>query len=321
MSSIWAGGKALLLGILEFFQGFTGSYGLAIILLTIVVRLLLYPLSQKQMSSMASMQKIQPRLKVIQEKYANDKQKLNEEMMRLYRENNVNPLAGCFPLLIQLPIMILLFRVLMEYNVADQVFWGIPLERSVLYCFGQALDILPGEDGVPLGIGAVLKGIASNPAGLLNIKYYLPSTIFTIFISFLTWYQQKISGAGNNPQMATMNVIMPFFMAFICLSLPGGVLLYWGTSSLIGIAQQVFVVRRAKKEAEEKPVLYRNKPLSGYSNKTDKKPEVLQTGKAKPTPSAKEEEYDEDEYEDDDEYEYYDDDDEEYDDEYEEDEK
>ena len=307
MSGIWAWGKELLLGILGLFQSITGSYGLAIILLTIVVRLLLYPLSHKQMTSMAAMQKIQPRLKVIQEKYANDKQKLNEEMMRLYRENSVNPLAGCFPLLIQLPIMILLFQVLMQYNVADQVFLGIQLEKSVLHGFGQALSILP-EDGTQLGIFAVLNGIMSNPSGLANAGYYLPSTLFTIFICFLTWYQQKISGAGNNPQMATMNVIMPFFMGFICLSLPGGVLLYWGTSSLIGIAQQLFVVQRAKKEASTKPVLHKNKPIPGQ------KSEILDT---KSRPAAQDEEEYDDEYEDDDdEYEYYDDDDE-----YEEDEK
>ena len=300
LGSIWASAGDFLLSILELFQRLTGSYGVAIILLTVLVRLLLYPLSHKQMTSMSAMQKIQPRLKILQEKYAGDKQKLNEEMMRLYKENNVNPMAGCLPLLVQLPIMILLFQVLMRYEVADSSFFGINLEQTFLYGLGQALSILP-EDGSPVGLFAALSAIASNPSGLANVQYYLPTMLFIIFIAFLTWFQQRISGAGNNPQMATMNTIMPFFMLFICLSLPGGVLIYWGTSSLIGIAQQWIVMRRTKAEIAEKPVLYKNKPVPGQAPKQI-------AGKAQ-----KEEE----EYEDDDEYEYYDDDDEYEDDDYE----
>jgi YidC/Oxa1 family membrane protein insertase len=86
--------SGLMQSVLEFFHTVTGSYGMAIILLTVVVRMLLYPLSQKQMTSMSRMQKLQPRMKALQEKYADNKEKLNEEMMRLYRENNVNPMAG-----------------------------------------------------------------------------------------------------------------------------------------------------------------------------------------------------------------------------------
>lgn len=262
LGSLWDAGGRFLLNVLEFFRQITGSYGLAIILLTIAVRLLLYPLSQKQMVSMAKMQRIQPRLKVIQEKYANDKQKLNEEMMKLYREHNVNPLAGCFPLLIQIPVMILLFRVLMGYQAADTSFLGVSLEKSLLAGMAQALSILP-KDGAAVGFFTVLNGIVTNPAGLLNVHLYLPTLVLTVGICLLTWLQQKLSGASSTPQMATFNVVMPFLMGFICLSLPGGVLIYWGTSSLIGILQQWFVMGKAKEDASVKPVLYKNKPVGG----------------------------------------------------------
>ena len=297
MGTIWAAGKGLLLGILNFFQTLTGSYGLAIILLTIVVRLLLYPLSHKQMTSMAQMQKIQPRLKMIQDKYANDKERLQREMMQLYKENNVNPMAGCFPLLVQLPIMIMLFQVLMSYQVANVSFLGLPLEKSVLVSIAEALA-LPLVDG-KIGIFAVLQGIMANPAGLANVQYYMVGLLLNLFICFLTWYQQKMSGTSGNPQMATMNVVMPIMMGFICLSLPGGVLLYWGTSSLIGIAQQWIVMKRTKAEIATKPVLYKNKPAAG-----------------KASAQAVEEEYDDDDDYDDDDYDddEYDDDDDEYDD-------
>ncbi len=284
--------------LLDLFQSLTGSYGIAIVLLTLLVRLLLYPLSHKQMVSMAQMQKIQPRLKHLQEKYANDKEALNREMMRLYKEHNVNPLAGCFPILVQIPIMILLFRTLMNAQVGDSVFLGVHLSKTLLSGMAQALRILP-EGDAPIGLFSVLNGIVANPAGLANVSLYLPTLLFILAIAFLTWFQQKMSGAASNPQMATMNVVMPIMMGFICLSLPGGVLVYWGTSSLIGILQQWVALKRTKAELEEKPTLYRNKPVAGQKNETLS------------TPSAAEEEaeYDDDEYEDD-EYEEYEDDDE-----------
>jgi YidC/Oxa1 family membrane protein insertase len=289
----------LMLGVLEFFRKLTGSYGIAIILLTIIVRLLLYPLSQKQMVSMARMQKLQPRMKMLQEKYADNKEKLNEEMMRLYKENNVNPMAGCLPLLVQLPIMIVLFQVLMHYEVAaNAAFLGVQLEHSVFYGLATAMNVTLAE-GATAGISDVFRGITSNPAGLVNFGMYLPGLILTGVICFMTWFQQKMSGATDNPQMATMNIIMPIFMAFMCLGLPGGVAVYWGTSSLIGIVQQWVISKRTKIELDKKPVLYKNKPIDG-------KGEILAVNDSEEDEG--DEEYEDDEYEDDDEeYEYEDD--------------
>ena len=259
LGSIWSGASQLLLQVLELFYSVTHSYGLAIVLLTVVVRLLLHPLNQKQMVSMQQMQKIQPRLKVIQEKYGNDKEKLNAETMRLYKENHVNPAAGCLPLLIQLPILILLFNVLRTYDFAGTSFMGVLLGSSTLTGIAQAVGVPVGADGV-VGFGAVFSGILSNPAGLANVQYYFGNLFLLIGISVLTWAQQALSG-NSNPQMAMMNTIMPFFMAFICLSMPGGVMLYWGLSSLWGVAQQYFVMKKTKAELAIKPTLHKNKPV------------------------------------------------------------
>lgn len=296
MGSIWSGASKFLLEILEFFYGMTHSYGLAIVMLTVLVRIALYPLNQKQMKSMQQMQKIQPRLKVIQEKYGDDKQKLNEEMMRLYRENNVNPASGCMPLLVQLPILILLFNVLRTYDFTGSSFLGVTLGTSTIAGLGHAVGVAADPATGVVRILPVLTAMLKNPAGLANAGMYLPNLLLLIGISFLTWAQQKVSGAGNNPQMATMNTIMPFFMAFICLSMPGGVMLYWGLSSLIGVVQQYLVVRKTKEEMSVKPTLYRNKPVAGAA------PLIYEA-----------DDDDDDEYEDDDdEYEYDDDDDDEY---------
>jgi YidC/Oxa1 family membrane protein insertase len=260
LGALWSGASELLLKVLEFFYGLTNSFGLAIVLLTIAVRVVLYPLNQKQMTSMQQMQKIQPRLKVLQEKYSNDKEKLNQETMRLYKENKVNPAAGCLPLVVQLPILILLFNVLRKFDFAGTSFMGILLGSSTMGGIAQAVGIAADPTG-NYGVMSVLTGVLSNPAGLSNVGLYVGNLILLISISFLTWAQQKLS-SGTNPQMAMMNTIMPFFMGFICLSMPGGVMLYWGLSSLIGVVQQYFVMTKTKHELEVKPTLHKNKPTS-----------------------------------------------------------
>lgn len=265
---IWDGASQLLLSFLEFLYGITNSYGLAIIILTLIVRVALYPLNQKQMVSMQHMQKIQPMLKVIQEKYGNDREKMNQETMRLYKEYKVNPAAGCLPILVQLPILILLFNVLNSYDFADTTFMGVLLGSSATAGLGQAVGVAPGPDGI-YSIFAVLGGIFANPAGLANAGLYIGNLVLLISISVLTWAQQKLSGAGNNPQLAMMNTIMPVFMAFICLSMPGGVMLYWGLSSLIGIAQQYFVMKKTKEQLAIKPTLHKNKPVSRQNDDDD----------------------------------------------------
>jgi len=278
LGAMWSGASGLLLKILEFFYGLTNSFGLSIVLLTIAVRVILYPLNQKQMTSMQQMQKIQPRLKVLQEKYANDKEKLNQETMRLYKENKVNPAAGCLPLVVQLPILILLFNVLRTFDFAGTSFMGVLLGSSTTAGLAQAVGVAADPTG-NYGVMSVLTGILQNPSGLSNIGLYVGNLILLISISFLTWAQQKLS-SGSNPQMAMMNTVMPFFMGFICLSMPGGVMLYWGLSSLIGVVQQYFVMTKTKHELEVKPTLHKNKPTSALQEDDD--------------------EYEDDDYEDDD---------------------
>ena len=107
---------------------------------------------------------------------------------------------------------------------------------------------------------AVLTGIAANPAGLAQVSVYLPNLLLLIGIGVVTWYQQQLSASGN-PQMAMMNWFMPLFLTFICVSLPGGVLLYWGVSSVMGVVHQVRVTRQTAREMQEKPVLFKDKPV------------------------------------------------------------
>ncbi len=259
---MWKAAGDYLYKFLQFIYSLTGNWGLAIVVMTVIIRVVLHPLNAKQMRSMQQMQRLQPRLKVLQEKYADDRDALSRETMALYKENKVNPASGCLPLLIQLPILILLFNVLRNTSFDGASFLGIPLEGTVLSSLALAVGY--SGDALKIGFTDVCRAVAANPSGLLNIGTYLPILALLLLIIFLTWYQQKMSSQGN-PQMATMNIVMPFFMGFICLSMPGGLTLYWMLSSLFAVIQQWYTVRSVAKE--EKPVLFKEKPKEGDTSR------------------------------------------------------
>ncbi len=273
---MWEQAKILLFKLLEIIHnaitsvgiGTNFAWGLAIIALTLLVRLVMHPLTAKQMNSMQKMQKLQPQLKVLQEKYADDKDKLNQETMALYKENNVNPASGCLPLIIQLPIFILLYGVLYDLTKTEAftnvTFLGVNLGGSVLTTVADALRLVD-ESGVripneQLGFVMVLFSSFTNLSLLFsNISMWIANFVLLILIAYLTWLQQHLTSAGN-PQMSMMNWFMPLFLTFICFGLPGGVLLYWGVSSLMGIIHQMRVSKKTSEEMKTKPVLYKEKP-------------------------------------------------------------
>ncbi len=273
---MWDQAKLLLFKLLEIIHnaitsigiGTNFAWGLAIIALTLLVRLAMHPLTQRQMVSMQKMQKLQPMIQVLQEKYADDKDKLNQETMELYKEHKVNPASGCLPLLIQLPIFILLYGVLYDLTKTEAftnvTFLGVNLGGSVLTTVADALRLVD-ESGVripneQLGFVMVLFSSFTNLSLLFsNIGMWIFNFILLILIAYLTWLQQHLSSQGN-PQMAMMNWFMPLFLTFICFGLPGGVLLYWGVSSLMGIIHQVRVSRKTSEEMKTKPILYKDKP-------------------------------------------------------------
>lgn len=275
---MWAQAKSLLLGLLQIIHnaitsigiGTNFAWGLAIIALTLLVRLAMHPLTQKQMVSMQKMQKLQPQLNVLQEKYSGDenKEELQRQTMDLYKQHGVNPMSGCLPLLIQLPIFILLYGVLYDLTKTEAftnvTFLGVNLGGSVLTTVSEALQLvdstgarIPNEQ---LGFVMVFLSSFTNLSLLFsNIGIWIFNFILLLLIAYLTWLQQHLTSAGN-PQMAMMNWFMPLFLTFICFGLPGGVLLYWGVSSLMGIVHQLRVSRKTSEEMKQKPTLYKEKP-------------------------------------------------------------
>lgn len=199
--------------LLRFFHGFVPNWGVAIILLTVFVKLLLFPLNQKSYRSMERMREVQPKLTELREKYKNDRTKLTEETMKLYREHNVNPF-GCLPMLLQIPIYIALYRTIyssVELYKADFALWITDLSRADPYY------ILP-----------VLMAVTMFGQQLL-----MPSQV-------------------DNPQMKWTMRLMPIMFGFFMLVLPSGLVLYIFASSLLGIIQQWLIRRQSAKAREEK---------------------------------------------------------------------
>jgi YidC/Oxa1 family membrane protein insertase len=207
-----------LLASLQFFADLSGDWGLAIIMLTIAVRIVILPLTIKQTKSMYEMRKIQPKLKKLQEKYKKDKQKLQEEIMKFYKEHKVNPLAGCLPLLLQLPIMFALFRVLIRLE--DERF----------------LFVLPN-----------ISLSASAAQGELVLLAQAPYYLLVVLMVITTYIPSKMM--STDPQQDKMMLFMSVFMAFIGWSLPAGVLLYLVVSQVWTIGQQYVSIRGAERAA------------------------------------------------------------------------
>ncbi|MBA7639149.1 Membrane protein insertase YidC 2 [subsurface metagenome] len=270
---MWSSLITLVTNLLTVLYGFTHNYGFAIILLTILIRLILYPLMQKQMVSMREMQKIQPLMKAVQEKYKNDKERLNKELMALYKEHKVNPMSGCLPLLIQMPILILLFQTLRVFK------YYIPnteiIDGGFLWIAKQ-VEII--KDGFPVMVGglAAPEQLISLGDGIFGLSYI---GILPFLVAGSMYIQQKMTSTGSTAAgkdggssqqtQKMMTIMMPLFIGFMSFSLPSGLTLYWFTSTLLGIGQQYLINKKAPVIAETPKEI-----VSGKKEKlTDKKPE------------------------------------------------
>lgn len=230
---MWDVFKDWIFDIINFFYGLVGDWGLAIIIITVIFRILVSPLMHKQAKSNFKMQKIQPQIQKIQEKYAGDQMRIGQETQKLYAEAKFNPLAGCLPMLLQMPIFIALFQVLREMG-----------GRAEVHDF-TFYNLVPNLTETPSG--AFSQGIGTFVPYLILMLIFAGATFFPMI-------QMQLKNK-NNPQRnqtLIMAVVMSVFMLWISWGSPAGVLLFWGVSSLIGIAQNQFTLRRCRKqEAEE----------------------------------------------------------------------
>jgi YidC/Oxa1 family membrane protein insertase len=214
----------ILLVVMTWINSFIHNYGIAIILLTVIVRVIFWPITHKSTESMKKMQKIQPLVSEIREKYKDKPQKMNQEVMALYKEHKVNPAAGCLPILVQIPVFIALFTVLrsaVELRFAEFLWISDLSEPERLLDFGFTIPVI-GWDS-------------------LNI---LP-----LIMTGVTFVQQKLTPTAGQSQQQKMMALMPVILLVFFYNMPSGLILYWTTSQLIAVAQMGLQRRKAKEEA------------------------------------------------------------------------
>jgi YidC/Oxa1 family membrane protein insertase len=200
---------ALLLNwVLQTLHGLTGSYLVAIVLLTVLVRALLHPLTRHQLKSMKAMQALTPQMEVLRRKYKDNPRQLNVEVMNLYRANKVNPFGGCLPLLLQLPVLYGLFALLRRPDLfGGELLFGVPLEST------PSLEVLTQH---PLLV------------------------LIPVLTGLTTYFQQMMS--ITDPQQARMFIFMPFLIAYFSLNFPLGLSVYWIISTAVYILEYYIVV-------------------------------------------------------------------------------
>ena len=235
--------------ILSFFYSIVPNLGVAIILLTVLVMLVLFPLTAKQAKAMMSMQRAQPEIKKLQAKYKNDRAKLNEEMMKFYQENKINPLAGCLPLLVQMPIFLALFRVMRE------PYKHIPKssELYAAFCTGphsklHTLECNLPKQGLPnpqyfLGMDLSQHATAVT-GGLLDALPYFVLVGLVIVTGFLQARQSRRNAPNMNSQMAIITNILPIGFGLFSLQFPAGLVLYFLVSNLWRLGQQEIIMHK-----------------------------------------------------------------------------
>jgi YidC/Oxa1 family membrane protein insertase len=228
--------------VLAFFYAIIPNLGISIILLTCTVMLLMFPLTAKQAKSMVEMQRLQPEIKRLQAKYRGDRQKLNEEMMKLYQEHQVNPLGGCLPLLVQMPVFIALFQVLR--NAYKYVPEGSQLYDA--FCGSDTREMCKemGPNHLEF-LGMDLAESARDVGGgFLNALPYF----ILVGLVILTGYFQSRQSQRNNPNVsgpaATITKVLPIMFGVFSIGFPSGLVLYFLTSNLWRLGQQELIMRK-----------------------------------------------------------------------------
>lgn len=206
---------------MNFIYKYIPNYGIAIIILTLITRLIFWPLAGKSYKSMSEMRKVQPLMEEIREKYKDDKVRMNQETMDLYRTYKINPLGGCLPMVIQLPVFFALYQMLYQ---------AIELRHAPF--FGWINDLSAPDRLFELGFNIPF----------MNPPYGIP--VLTLIMGATMLLQQKMSPAPGDPTQAKMMMLMPVVFTFIFINFPSGLVLYWLVSNLVSIAQQYFTQKR-----------------------------------------------------------------------------
>ncbi len=209
--------------------GLVGNFGVAILILTVLVKIVFFPLANKSYKSMSQMKKLQPEMMKLRERYKDDRQKMNQELMGLYKKEKVNPAAGCLPILIQIPVFFALYKVLfvsIEMRHAPFFWWIQDLSARDPTSFINLFGLLPFD--------APMAGIFS----IISIG------VWPIIMGLTMFLQQKLNPAPADPVQAKIFMFLPFIFTFMLASFPAGLVIYWAWNNTLSIGQQWLIMKR-----------------------------------------------------------------------------
>ncbi|MBR0907805.1 MULTISPECIES: membrane protein insertase YidC [Bradyrhizobium] len=221
--------KPMFLG-LDFFFRFFGNFGISILLVTVIVKLLFFPLANKSYASMAKMKSIQPQLLALKERYPDDKVKQQQEMMEIYRKEKINPVAGCLPVLIQIPVFFSLYKVL---------FVTIEMRHAPFY--GWIKDLSAHD---PTNLFNLFGLIPFDPTTIPVFGHYLALGIWPIIMGITMWFQMKLNPTPPDPTQQLIFNWMPLIFTFMLAGFPAGLVIYWAWNNLLSVIQQSYIMRR-----------------------------------------------------------------------------
>lgn len=211
-----------LLYTLRFFNQYVNNYGVSIILLTVLIKILFWPLTHKSYKSMKEMQKLQPLMAKLREKYKNNKEQMNKELMRLYKTYKVNPMGGCLPMVIQIPVFFALFRILgnsIELRHAPFIFWVNDLSApDRLFNFPFQIPFMSPPYGIP---------------------------VLTLLMGASMFFQQKLTPTPGDPTQAKIMMFLPVIFTVMFINFPSGLVLYWLINNILSIGQQYQILRKS----------------------------------------------------------------------------
>ncbi|TMJ14970.1 MAG: membrane protein insertase YidC [Alphaproteobacteria bacterium] len=215
---------------LDFFYHLVGNFGISILLVTVIVKLLFFPLANKSYASMAKMKSVQPQLAALKERYPDDKVKQQQEMMEIYKKEKINPIAGCLPVALQIPVFFSLYKVL---------FVTIEMRHAPFY--GWIKDLSAPD---PTNLFTLFGLLHYDPTQLPLFGHYLALGVWPIIMGITMWFQMKLNPTPPDPTQKMIFDWMPLIFTFMLAGFPAGLVIYWAWNNTLSVMQQSFIMRR-----------------------------------------------------------------------------
>jgi YidC/Oxa1 family membrane protein insertase len=215
---------------LDFFYHLVGNFGIAILLVTVLVKLLFFPLANKSYASMAKMKAVQPQLAALKERYPDDKMKQQQEMMEIYKKEKINPIAGCLPVALQIPVFFSLYKVMF-----------VPIDMRHAPFYGWIKDLSAPD---PTNLFNLFGLLHYDPTQLPLFGHYLALGIWPLIMGITMWFQMKLNPKPPDPTQQLIFGWMPLIFTFMLAGFPAGLVIYWAWNNTLSVLQQSFIMRR-----------------------------------------------------------------------------